>query len=392
MRRPTWPVVSLALAAAGAAQEVKQEAKQEAPELWQLQPVIQRAVERVRPSVVTIETFGGTRKSVVPQQPGQKPPVPKRPEPEPEPEPKPEGDPEGDQPGEKPSDEKDDKDKKKPPLGPIVMPGFLQAQGPSSGLVIGKDGWILTSRFTLNYDPSTILVTFEDGRKFPARVMGSDKSRGLAVLKVEANDLPVPELAPADKIEVGQWAFAVARSFASGGQPTVHAGMVSAVRRIGGRAVQTDASTSPANYGGPLVDLEGRVMGLVTPLSPQGDMAGADWYDSGIGFAVTLSDIGDKIEAMKTGAVFARGMLGVRMDTAFLGPGGKVMSTSKRSAASHADLRKGDVVLALDDVEVRHSMHLQDLVGARVAGDWVRVRVRKVAGHDVEVLVQLDAQ
>lgn len=346
------------------AQTDLEKGKPDDPELWLLHKVIQRAVRSVRPSIVMIETFGGVRKSVAGKpRPGQ----PARPRP--------------------PKDDK--KDDKKKPIGPLRMPGFLTAQGPSTGLVISKDGWIATSRFALSWDPSTILVTLDDGRKFTAERFGEDRTRGLSLLKIDADDLPVPRFLPAGQIEVGQWAFAVARSFGQQ-HPTVHVGMVSAVDRIQRRAVQTDASASPANYGGPLIDLEGRVLGLVVPLSPKGDVAGADWYDSGIGFAATLTGIDDKIAAMKEGKVFEKAFLGVAMDPAHLGPGARVLSTTKKTAANHANIRKGDMILEIGGEPVRHSTHLQDLIGYHVAGDWVEISLqRKSDGAVSRILVEL---
>ena len=336
------------------------------PELWLLPKVIQHSVKQVRASVVTVETFGGFRKVI-----GAKPKRPGIPIPKPRPKPK-----------------KQDKKKKKS-LGPIKMPGFIQAQGPSTGLIVDKDGWILTSSFALNWDPTSILVTLDDGRKFTAEVRGRDESRGIALLKVDASDLPTPTIVPKDEIQVGQWCFAVARTFGHK-DPTVHAGMVSALHRIQGRAVQCDAFTSPANYGGPLVDLDGRVLGIIAPLSPQGEAAGVNWYDSGIGFAATLHDIADKIDGMKKGVVYKRGRMGITSDGSHLGPGARIASTRRDTPANHANLRKGDMLVEVNGVVVRNSMHLQDLVGYHVAGDWIKIKVRRKDKSVSELMLQLD--
>ncbi len=344
------------------------------PEFWLLPKVVRRAVESVRASVVTVETFGGFRKVLAGAgAPPGKPAVPGLPPKD----------------GEKDSDKEKDKDKKKG-LGPIRMPGFIQAQGASTGLVISKDGWIVTSSFALNWDPSTILVTLDDGRKFTAKMAGTDETRGISLLKVEADDLPVPTLAPPERVEVGQWAFAIARSLAGSG-PTVHVGTVSALDRISGKAIQCDTNTSPANYGGPLVDIEGRVLGLIAPLAPAGEAAGVDWYDSGIGFAATLGALDEVLARLQQGEVLKRGKLGIQLDPAGLGPGAIVQSTPRGGAAHGAGLRKGDTILALDALELRHSMHLQDAIGRHYSGDWVELRyLRKRDGDTVEVLVRLD--
>lgn len=337
------------------------------PEFWVLSKAVQKAVDNARASVVTVETFGGFRK-ILAGAAKKKPAVPGLP---------------------KPKDPKKD-DKKKKGLGPIRMPGFIQAQGASTGLVIAKDGWILTSSFALNWNPSSILVTLDDGRKFTATVAGRDETRGIALLHVDSDDLPVPTFAPLEEIETGQWAFAVARSLAGKG-PTVHVGTVSALRRISGKAIQCDANTSPANYGGPLIDLRGRVLGIIAPLAPQGEAAGVNWYDSGIGFAATVQDIGEILEGMKEGKVYRRARLGVVLDPSKLGPGAVITSAPRGTAAYAAGLKKGDEILSVEGEDIRNSMHLQDRIGYCVAGDWITLRYRrKRDGGTSKVLVQLD--
>ncbi|MCA8968515.1 MAG: trypsin-like peptidase domain-containing protein [Planctomycetes bacterium] len=364
------PASVLALAFVAAA-PLHGQADSEVPEFWLLPKVVHRAAESIRASVVTVETFGGFRKVL--EGAGGKPKVPAVPG-----LPKPPG-----------KDGDKDKDKKKG-LGPIRMPGFIQAQGASTGLVISKDGWIVTSSFALNWDPSTVLVTLDDGRKFTASVGGTDETRGITLLRVEAEDLPVPEFAPPGTIEVGQWAFAIARSLAGKG-PTVHVGAISALDRISGKAIQCDTNTSPANYGGPLVDIQGRVLGLIVPLAPAGEAAGVDWYDSGIGFAAKLQGLDDVITRLEAGETLKRGKLGIALDPSSLGPGAMVVSTPRGSAGHGAGLKKGDKILAVDGVSVRHSMHLQDAVGHHYAGDWVELRYeRKRDSGVVDVLVRLD--
>ncbi|MCC6782144.1 MAG: trypsin-like peptidase domain-containing protein [Planctomycetes bacterium] len=281
--------------------------------------------------------------------------------------------------------------KEKKGLGPLVQPGFLQAQGASTGIVLSSDGWILTSRFALNFDPSTILVTLPDGRAFTARRAGEDTSRGIALIKIEATDLPVPTLAAPDEVAVGQWAFVLGRTFAASGRPTIHMGIVSAAGRIFGRALQIDANTSPANYGGPVVDALGRVLGLAVPLSPSGRNAGLDWHDSGIGFATTLADIGPLLERLKRGETLHRAWLGVAVDPAFMGPGAKLAGLAPRSPAARLGWLRGDLIAAVDGVPVRNSFHLQTLIGSRLAGETVQITTRRGDGEPQSIAVTLAA-
>ncbi|HMQ23275.1 MAG TPA: PDZ domain-containing protein, partial [Planctomycetota bacterium] len=127
------------------------------------------------------------------------------------------------------------------------------------------------------------------------------------------------------------------------------------------------------------------------PLAPAGEAAGVDWYDSGIGFAATLGALDEVLARLQQGEVLKRGKLGIQLDPAGLGPGAIVQSTPRGGAAHGAGLRKGDTILALDALELRHSMHLQDAIGRHYSGDWVELRyLRKRDGDTVEVLVRLD--
>ncbi len=107
--------------------------------------------------------------------------------------------------------------------------------------------------------------------------------------------LPVPEAFPKDQIRVGHWALAVGRTLSPEitDPPSVSVGIISALDRVWGKALQTDAKVSPVNYGGPLVAMDGRVQGILVPASPQseGATAGVEWYDSGIGFAIPMDDV-----------------------------------------------------------------------------------------------------
>ena len=319
-------------------------------DLADLEPVLLRAMAKAAPFTVTVETFGGTRRVLTDDGPVD-------------------GQGQG-RPGGRPQPQ-DPKQKK-----PLKDPGFHQTQGKSTGIVISPDGWILVSRFALNFDPTTILVTVPGGNTLHAERKGEDTSRGIALLKIDAHDLPVAEFVHPKDIQVGQWAFALGRTFGAE-DPTVHIGIVSALRRQFGRALQIDAYTSPANYGGPVVDVEGRVLGIAVPLSPAGRDAGVEWYDSGIGFAATIADIPELVERMKQGESLHRGWLGVALEPSHLGPGAKLAGTPKEGVAMQAGLRKGDVILAIDGIPVKNGFHLQMLVSSRMGGDAVGLKVQK---------------
>ncbi|MGC6487166.1 MAG: PDZ domain-containing protein, partial [Planctomycetota bacterium] len=112
------------------------------------------------------------------------------------------------------------------------------------------------------------------------------------------------------------------------------------------------------------------------PLSPSGRNAGVEWYDSGIGFATTIADIAPLLERMKEGQILQRGWLGVQLSSSHLGPGAKILSTPKEGAAAAAGLRKGDVIMKVDGVDVLNGPHFQMLVSSRLGGDRCTLLVK----------------
>ncbi len=350
-------------------------------EFLQLEPVLASALKKAGAFVVTVETFGGTRQKQGTDgaMDGEGPPKPRE-MPKFEPKPRPE------------DPDEDDAKKKERNKKPLVAGGFAQTQGKTSGVVLTTDGWILVSRFALALEPTTVLITVPGRGTFHALRAGEDTSRGIALVKIEAENLPVPEFVHPDQVAVGQWAFATGRTFAAD-EPTVHLGIVSAKQRLFGRALQVDAYTSPANYGGAVVDVQGRVLGIAVPLSPSGRNAGVEWYDSGIGFAVTIADIAPLLQRMQKGEVLQRGWLGVQLVSSWLGPGAKIDGTPKDGVAAKSGLRKGDVILKVDGKDVLNGPHFQMLLSSRLGGDSVTLVARQKDGDVITVgpLVLADA-
>ena len=126
----------------------------------------------------------------------------------------------------------------------------LTVTGPTTGLVVSPDGFVISSAFNFAARPASILVTLADGRRLAATQIATDKVKMLTLLKVDAQNLPVPVAAPAASFRVGQWALALGKTLDE--TPSVSVGIVSALNRIWGKALQTDAKVSPVNYGGPL--------------------------------------------------------------------------------------------------------------------------------------------
>ncbi len=276
---------------------------------------------------------------------------------------------------------------------------LLVGTGPTTGLIVSSDGFIISSAFNFISKPTQILVYLADGTRLPAQLAGRDDSRMLVLLKVPTaaldpkKQLPVPEAAPLAEIQVGQWAVAIGRVF-DGSQTNLSVGIISAVNRVWGKAVQTDAKISPANYGGPLVDLHGRVLGVLVPMSPQetGEVAGVEWYDSGIGFAVPLVQINRVLARLEHGEELHPGLLGISMcagDPYTMEP--IIAVCHPKSPASDAGLKAGDKIIEIEGVKVASQSEFAHQLGPRYAGDKISLVVLR--GKDrVEASLDLAAK
>ncbi|HUE73619.1 MAG TPA: PDZ domain-containing protein [Pirellulaceae bacterium] len=258
---------------------------------------------------------------------------------------------------------------------------LLIGTGPTTGLVVAEDGFIVSSAFNFVQKPTSILVTLPSGKRAPAQIVARDHSRMLVLLKVTTNEkLAVPAAVPRSEMQVGQWAIAVGRTL-SKTEPNFSVRIVSALDRIWGKAIQTDAKISPVNYGGPLIDIRGRVLGVLVPLSPQGqesEIAGAEWYDSGIGFAVPLADINQRLETLQAGQDLHPGVLGVALKKGDIySLPAEVLAARADGPAGKAGLKAGDVIVELDGSPIERQAQLRHAIGRHYAGDQVKVAVRR---------------
>ena len=326
--RPTLLIIGLLLSNAMFAQEADVAALEEA--------AMSAAVAQVGPSVVRVETFGGLQR-----------------------------------------------------IGQVLLP-----DGPTTGLVISQDGFILSSAFNFVRKPNSILVTLPDGKRAPAKIVARDHSRMLVLLKVEHdNPLAVFEMAQIDQMQVGQWAIAVGRTF-DPKRANMSIGVVSAKDRIWGKAIQTDAKISPSNYGGPLVDIRGRVLGILVPMSPNGnsEMAGVEWYDSGIGFAVPIAEIQPQLDLMKQGKDVHPGLMGITMKGGSIySKPAEIAACQVRSPAFEAGLRPGDLVIEIDGQNIARQAQLKHALGPKYAGETIHVVVMR-DDERIEVDIELVAE
>lgn len=269
----------------------------------------------------------------------------------------------------------------------------LAGTGPTTGVVVGADGYVISSSFNFANKPASILVELPDGRRLTAKEVASDSLKMLTLLKVDATDLTPIKAVPADEIKVGQWSIALGRTY-SGPLPNVSIGIVSALGRIWGKAIQTDAKISPTNYGGPIVDVEGRALGLLVPLSPQntGDVAGVEWYDSGIGFAIPMEHVYEAFERLKTGEDLKPGLMGIGLRGKGLLAGTPIVDRIRAgSPAERAGVEIGDVILEVDGQPVDRQAGVRHVLGRKYAGDEIAL-VLKRGDEKIETAFELVAE
>ncbi|VGO15906.1 Periplasmic serine endoprotease DegP [Pontiella desulfatans] len=233
-------------------------------------------------------------------------------------------------------------------------------QGQGSGFIISKDGYILTNNHVVN-DADRITVTLGDGREFDAKLIGADPKTEVALIKIEDGDeLPVIELGDSDALDVGEWVLAAGNPF--GLSQTITAGIVSAKGRdeVGiaeyGSFIQTDAAINPGNSGGPLLDIDGKAIGINTAIYTR-----TGGY-MGIGFAIPINQaITIKDQLIKHGKV-SRSVLGVYIQEVdedlaksfgLEETGGILINqVLEESAAAEAGLKEGDIVVEMNGSKV----------------------------------------
>ena len=255
----------------------------------------------------------------------------------------------------------------------------LFGTGPTTGVIVDPQGYVISSAFNFVNKPASILVRLPDGTRKPAEVVCTDHNRMLTLLKVDVDQsLPVPEAAPENQLRVGQWAIAVGRTFEAD-RPNMSVGIVSALDRIWGKAIQTDALVSPNNYGGALVDIHGRVMGILVPLSPQraDEIAGVELYDSGIGFAIPFEHVRNILPRMKKGEDLHPGVIGISLSgNVHLGEA-VIGACQPGSPAAEAGLRSGDKIVEIDGKPVSRAADVKSEISRRYAGDKIRMAVMR---------------
>lgn len=262
--------------------------------------------------------------------------------------------------------------------------GIVPIEGQGSGIIIDSRGTIVTNHHVID-DAAKVQVNLRDGRSFIGEVIGSDPATDVALVKVNAEDLPYAILGDSESLHVGQFALAIGNALGLPGAPTMSLGVISALGRplpgtdfvIEG-LIQTDAAINPGNSGGPLADLEGRVIGMNTAMIP---------FAQGVGFAIPSETIKRIIEQISKQGRVIRPWLGIsgldvnrsvaRRYGLSTESGVLLAEVLRDGPAYRAGLREGDIVVGIGDAKVHDMKTLvvaltKSTIGAEVMVSFVR--------------------
>jgi len=265
-------------------------------------------------------------------------------------------------------------------------------RGVGSGFIIESNGLILTNAHVVE-GATTIYVTLTDKREFKAKLLGLDKRTDVAVVKIEARDLPRLPLGDSSKVRVGEWVLAIGSPF--GLENTVTAGIVSAKSRDTGDYlpfIQTDVAVNPGNSGGPLLNTAGQAVGINSQIFSR-----SGGY-MGISFAIPIDEAMRVAEQLRTNGKMTRGRIGVALgemtkeiaESLGLGRprGAYVRNVESNGPAAAGGIEAGDVILSFNSREISKSTDLPRVVGDTKPGTTATVQVwRKGSSRDLTVTV-----
>ncbi len=275
--------------------------------------------------------------------------------------------------------------------------GQQQVRGAGSGFIIRSDGYILTNEHVVR-NAQNLKVTLQGGKKFDGRVIGTDPQTDLAVVKINAKNLPTADLGDSDSLVPGQWAVAIGNPY--GFHDTVTAGIISALGRSiddpnnRGYLIQTDAAINPGNSGGPLVDLSGKVVGINEAI-----IANAQ----GLGFAIPVN-LAKKVskELIEKGKVQrpAAPWLGVALTAlndqlanyyGLTNLEGAIIQVYSNSPASKAGLQNGDIIKEVNHVKIKSPQDVVKEVSKAKVGAQIELLILRDGTMRV-IKVKLEAK
>ncbi len=284
-----------------------------------------------------------------------------------------------------------------------------QEIGGGTGFVVSSDGMILTNKHVAAETDAEYMVVMNDGKRYPAKVLARDPSLDLAILKIDAKNLKVLPLGNSDKVHIGQTVIAIGNALGEF-RNTVTKGVISGIGRkvVAGDsqgaseviegALQTDAAINPGNSGGPLLDLEGRVIGINTAVSSQGQL---------IGFAIPINEAKQVILSVETQGRIVRPFLGVRYVNltkenmasynasveygalVIHGSAPKDVALVANSPADKAGIKEGDIILEVNGTKLDQDHSLAQVVLRYKVGEEVSLKILR-QGKNIMLKLKLE--
>lgn len=272
-------------------------------------------------------------------------------------------------------------------------------EGVGSGIIVDGKGFILTNNHVVD-EAQKLRITLKDGNVFNGVVVGTDEVTDLAVVRVDSKEaLPFARLGNSDQLKIGEIVIAIGNPFGLTGGPTVTAGIVSALNRSlqfesgALELIQTDAAINPGNSGGPLVNTNGEVIGINTAKMP---------YAQGIGFAVPVNTARVIVkDLMESGRITNRPWIGIatikitrqlaQYDRLPTNDGVLIAQVESQSPADYADLRKGDIVEAIDGKKITDPSQMSSNIRKRSINEKIIMTINRY-GRRFDCQIQLLAR
>ncbi len=285
------------------------------------------------------------------------------------------------------------------PQMPRGTPPVQESGG--SGFIISPNGYILTNNHVVK-GASKVTVRLDDDRSFTAKIVGTDADTDIALLKINAENLPTLPMGNSDAIRQGDWVMAVGNPLMY--SHTVTVGVISAKgRHLSSNSLdnflQTDAAINFGNSGGPLVDTSGKAIGINTAIT-RSDFRGR--MVEGIGFAIPINIVKEELPQLKSGHPVKRGYMGVRVGpvdhdaiayykSTFgikINGGALIQSVDEGTPAAKAHLEKGDIIVSVDGKKIKDSSELPGIVSAYAPGKTIKLGIIR-KGHRKSIKITL---
>ncbi len=285
----------------------------------------------------------------------------------------------------------------KPDVEDILQLGTAEKWGLGSGIIVSKDGYILTNQHIAQNVGTKVSVTLHDGRSSEGRIVWNEKNIDLAIIKIEEKNLPVADLGNSSGIFVGDDVIAIGNPLGIEFQGTTTKGIISGLNRTfmfeeNGEKffmeslIQTDASINPGNSGGPLIDTNGNVIGINTVKLVEAE---------GIGFAIPINVVKPVIESFEKNEKFEEAVLGIyaydSSVTPYMGSnlllesGIYVSQIDKYGPSGKTELKVGDIIISIDGIEIDEMIELREYIYSKKPGDEVKLKTQS----GVEITVAL---